>query len=100
MGVGRRRVLCACVCVFSPPSHKPHTQVSKPHLEHGDFVLPVDLVGRRVKPRALAHVLIQDAAALHVAQAELAQVQLRKSGREHTHTQLLEEEHSKTENVL
>lgn len=63
-------------------------EVSKPHLEHRDVVLPVDLVGGRVKPRALAHVLVQDAAALHVAQAELTQVQLRKSGRRsaHTHT--------------
>lgn len=61
-------------------------EVSEPHLEHRDVILPVDLVGRRVKPRALAHVLVQDAATLHVAQTELAQVQLRKSWRTHTDT--------------
>lgn len=47
------------------------------HLEHRDVVLPVDLVGGRVEPAALLHVLVEDAAALHVAQAELAEVELR-----------------------
>lgn len=50
------------------------------HLKHGDVVLPVDLVGGRVEPAALLHVLVEDAAALHVAQAELTQVELGKSG--------------------
>lgn len=50
------------------------------HLEHRDVILPVDLVGRRVKPATLLHVLVEDAAALHVAEAELAQVELGQSG--------------------
>lgn len=50
------------------------------HLEHRDVVLSVDLVGGRVEPAALLHVLVEDAAALHVAEAELAQVELRQSG--------------------
>lgn len=50
------------------------------HLEHRDVVLPVDLVGGRVEPAALLHVLVEDAATLHVAEAELAQVELRQSG--------------------
>lgn len=50
-----------------------------PHLEYRDVVLPVDLVGRGVEPIALLHVLVEDAATLHVAQAELAQVQLGES---------------------
>lgn len=66
MGVGRRQALCASVCVVCG-----WEKVPEPHLEHRDVVLSVDLVGGRVKPRALAHVLVQDAAALHVAQAEL-----------------------------
>ena len=51
-----------------------------PHLKDGDVVLPVDLVGGRVEPAALPHVLVENAAALHVAQAELTQVQLREPG--------------------
>lgn len=46
------------------------------HLIHGDVVLPVDLVGRRVEPLALLHVLVENAAALHVTQAKLTQVEL------------------------
>ncbi len=49
-----------------------------PHLEHGHVVLPVDLVGRRVKPVAFSHVLVENAAALHVAQTELTEVELRE----------------------
>lgn len=50
-----------------------------PYLEYRDIVLPVDLVGGGVEPIALLHVLVEDAATLHVAQAELAQVQLGES---------------------
>lgn len=53
-------------------------EISYPHLEHGHVVLPVDLVGRRVKPVALSHVLVENAAALHVAQTELTEVELRE----------------------
>lgn len=48
------------------------------HLKDGHFVLPVDLVGRRVEPVALSHVLVQNATALHVAQTELTEVELWK----------------------
>lgn len=54
---------------------KPHLQL--PHLEYRDVVLPVDLIGRRVEPVALLHVLVEDAATFHVAQAELTQVEFR-----------------------
>ena len=50
-----------------------------PHLKHRDVILPVDLIGWGVEPATLAHVLVQDAAALHVAQAKLTQVQLGQS---------------------
>lgn len=50
------------------------------HLKHRNIVFPVDLVGRRVKPAALLHVLVEDAAALHVTEAKLTQVELWKSG--------------------
>lgn len=53
-------------------------EISFPHLEHGHVVLPVDLVGRRVEPAALSHVLVENAAALHVAQTELTEVELRE----------------------
>lgn len=53
-------------------------EISFPHLEHGHVVLPVDLVGRRVEPVALLHVLVENAAALHVAQTELTEVELRE----------------------
>ena len=46
------------------------------HLKYRDVILPVDLVGRRMEPVALLHVLVEYAATLHVAQAELAQVEL------------------------
>lgn len=52
------------------------------HLKHRDVVLPVDLVGWRVEPGALPHVLEEDAATLHITQAELTQVELRQSGTE------------------
>lgn len=50
------------------------------HLKHRNLVLAVDLVGRRVKPAALLHVLVEDAAALHVTETKLTQVELWKSG--------------------
>lgn len=50
------------------------------HLKHRDVVLPVDLVGWRVEPGALPHVLEEDAATLDVTQAELTQVELRQPG--------------------
>lgn len=57
-----------------------HHQV--PHLKHRNFLFPVDLVSRRVKPAALLHVLVEDTAALHVTETELTQVELWKSGEE------------------
>lgn len=52
--------------------------ISFPHLKNGHVVLPVDLVGRWVKPVALAHVLVENATALHVAQTELTEVEFRE----------------------
>ena len=59
-------------------SPEPKPQGARPHLKDGHVVLPVDLVGGRVEPAALPHVLVENAAALHVAQAELTQVELRE----------------------
>lgn len=56
--------------------------LSLSHLEHGDTILPVDLIGWRVEPGTLPHVLEEDAATLDVTQAELTQVELRQSGTE------------------
>lgn len=69
------RVVCA---VGRPPP--PLGLPLLPHLKHRDVILPVDLVGWGMEPATLAHVLVQDAAALHVTQAELAQVQFGQSG--------------------
>lgn len=46
------------------------------YLKHRDIVLPVDFVGGWVEPAALLHVLVEDAATLHVAEAKLTQVEL------------------------
>jgi len=53
-----------------------HSVPTVPHLVNRDIFLPVDLVSRGVEPVALLHVLVEDAATLHVAQAELTQVEL------------------------
>lgn len=55
--------------------HHIHSKV--PYLKYRHIILPVDLIGRGVEPVALLHVLVEDAATLHVAQAELTQVKLR-----------------------
>lgn len=57
--------ICASVCVHL--WFLSGVEISFPHLEHGHVVLPVDFVGRRVEPAALSHVLVENAAAFHVA---------------------------------
>lgn len=57
--------VCASVCVHL--CFLSGVEISSPHLEHRHVVLPVDLVGRRVEPAALSHVLVENASALHVA---------------------------------
>lgn len=71
----KQRRVCTSVCVFVVFIW---AEISFPHLEHGHVVLPVDLVGRWVEPVALLHVLVENAAALHVAQTELTEVELRE----------------------
>lgn len=45
-------------------------------LEHGEVVLPVYLIGRRMKPAALLRVSLQNVLVLHVLETELTQIEL------------------------
>lgn len=46
-------------------------RLKPPYFKYRNVILPVNLIGWRVEPVALLHVLVEDAATLHVAQAEL-----------------------------
>ena len=50
------------------------------HLEDGEVLVAIDFVGRRMKPVALGPVALQDSPALHVLEAELAEVELGEHG--------------------
>ena len=50
------------------------------HFKHRDVTLPVDLIPGRVSPHTLGRVPPQDRGALHVLQAELADVELGEAG--------------------